>query len=106
MAKKNKRNIKALLAKRAELQALNQRPTLAIPGAPKGVATNQAELPAPAAANAPALVAHQTGSEIWRTLIATAVIAILLAGVVLTDRQKPYLDFLGAKIYQALELGS
>lgn len=103
MAKKGKRNIKALLAKRAELQAINQKTTLSIPGAPTKPVAAIAELP-----EAPTLVAlpaAQSGREIWRTLLATVIIAVLLAGVVISDRQSPYLGQLGDSVYRVLRLG-
>ncbi len=104
MAKKSKRNIKALLAKRAELQALSDRPSLSIPGAPK-VARSLAELPASPVSTEPMLTAHHAGREIWRTLLATAIIAVILVAVVISDRQRPYLQHWGDKLYKTLQLG-
>jgi hypothetical protein len=107
MAKKNKRNIKALLAKRAELQALGQKTSLAIPGAPTTARKQPvAELPLPDSANAAALPVHHYGREIWRTLLATAIIAAVLVAVIIIDKQKPFLDAFGATLYTALELGN
>lgn len=106
MTKKNKRNIKALLAKRAELQALSQKPALAIPGAPTAAAKSTSVLPIPETVNSTALTGHQDGRDIWRTLIATAIIAVVLVGVIVADKQKPFLDAFGAKLYDALELGN
>lgn len=105
MAKKNKRNIKALIAKRAELQALSQQTSLSIPGAPK---TAPRPIDEPVLTEAPrqaTLSAHHS-TEIWRTLIATAIIAIALTTVVVIDHQKPFLDTFGGKLYNALQLGS
>lgn len=105
MAKKNKRNIKALIAKRAELQSLAQKSTLAIPGAPK-TSINPIEEPTLVEAPQSATVSAHHGKEIWRTLIATGIIAIVLTTVIIVDRQKPFLEPFGAKLYDALELGN
>lgn len=104
MAKKNKRNIQALIAKRAALQSLNQKPLVAIPGAPKS--PPRLELAASEAAPVAALPAYKPGREIWHTLLATAVIAVVLTALIVIDRRSPYLTEFGDTIYRALELGN
>ncbi len=105
MAKKNKRNIKALIAKRAELQSLAQKSTLTIPGAPKASVKPIEELTA-IDTHQPTTVSAHHGKEIWRTLLATGVVAIVLTSVIVVDRQKPFLESFGAKLYDVLELGN
>lgn len=103
MAKKGKRNIKALIAKRAELQSLNQRPALSIPGSPKTQMAVEATVVSENSEGA--FSTDQVSGEIWRTIIATAIIAVVFIIVVVADRQSPFLDTLGANIYEMLRLG-
>ncbi len=104
MPKKSKRNIKALLAKRAELQSLNQKSALSIPGAPSASRPATAELPEPLPPTA-LLPDTSTRTEMRRSLISTVIIALLLAAVVISDRQSPYLNQLGDQIYDLSRLG-
>ncbi len=106
MAKKNKRNIKALIAKRAELQAIGRKATVSIPGAPASAPKRPELITAEQSLPKIALPPHQTSKEIWRTLLATAFIAAVLVAVVLTDHRYSYLDTFGHTIYDALQLGS
>lgn len=105
MAKKGKRNIKALIAKRAELQALNQRSTLSIPGAPK-TAPAPVELAAAESSVVASLPAHHAGREIWRTALSTAIVAAILVAVIVVDRQSPFLNRFGSQLYETLRLGN
>lgn len=107
MSKKSKRNIKALLAKRAELEELNRSKNkiVSIPGAPKAVRSESPVLETPNL-NHPESPTYAPGKEIWRTLIGTAVIAALLVAVVILDDSRHFLSPFGDTLYKALRLDS
>lgn len=108
MAKKNKKNIKQLIAKKQQLHALEQGYTVTIPEAGQLITTPQkAELP-PAAATHPeqkALADYRPGKEIWRTVITVAIITVLLVGLILADSRYHFLDGFGDRLYNLLRLG-
>ncbi|QQG50342.1 MAG: hypothetical protein HZB70_02075 [Candidatus Berkelbacteria bacterium] len=105
MSKKSKRNIKALLAKRAQLEELNRGKTnlVSIPGAPK-LARPEAPTPVARELNRPELPEYAPGKGIWRTLIGTAIIAVILVAVVVLDNSRHFLAPFGDTLYNALRL--
>jgi|GEM_PF-6728675 len=104
MAKKNKRNIKALLAKRQQLEAASRNAVLTIPGAPLQKPTEPLPLPASPTSQQKALPAYGPSRELWRTIVSTAVIGLLLIGVIIANQQQHFLDAFGDTIYQGLQL--
>jgi hypothetical protein len=110
MSKKNKRNLKALLAKRQKLQSL-QSSAVSIPGAPQRQRLSAApaledglSLSGPPAVKA--LPPFQPNKEVWRTVVSTVAIALLLGGIVIFDQQRPFLTEFGNILYRTLRLNS
>lgn len=108
MAKKNKKNLKQLLAKKQQLQNLEKQA-----GNPQ-ISSNLPKTALPSPVTRPALTsaentekalpAYAPGREIWRTLISTAVIGVILAGIVIANNQQHFLNRFGDQLYQALNL--
>jgi hypothetical protein len=108
MARKNKRNIKALIAKRQQLQSLENRNPVSIPGAPK---LGTAAVVPPVLANEPArnnkaLPAYKPGREIWRTVISTGIVTLILIAVIVADSRVSFLEAAGDALYRFFRLNS
>ncbi|MEX1051881.1 MAG: hypothetical protein WEC83_00630 [Patescibacteria group bacterium] len=100
MAKKRSKNIQRLLAKKQQLQRLQE--TSSPEALPSPL---PAELPAISApAELPALPAG-SNRPVIRTLASVAVVAIILVGLTVTAQSNQYLASFGDWLYLTLELG-
>ncbi len=107
MAKKNKKNVLQLIAKKRQLQALEQGYNITIPETSQlNTATQKPALPPVETIKTPrkALVAYQPGKEIWRTVVTVVIIALILSGLVVADSRYHFLDGFGNRLYNSLKL--
>ena len=96
MAKKSKKNLQQRLKKKQQLQQSHT--GTVIPTAPTVVVALPKHEPLPA------LNASRGTHELWRTIISLIVIAALLGGTVIFDRQNNHLDTVGNWIFTTLRL--
>lgn len=101
MAKKSKKNLQKILAKRQQLQQLN---TSAAPASLPEPSEELKALPTVTQKSVAALPAYSHNRELVRTVISIAIIAALLIGVVIFDRQRDDLATFGNWLYNTLRL--
>lgn len=104
MAKKSKRNIKALLAKRQQLEALERGKTVSIPGSSLTPALVRPALSPPSPESTQSLPAYTPGKEIWRTVISTVIVVAVLLAIIALNHTHPILDRYGDHLYKTLNL--
>lgn len=101
MAKKRAQNIQRLLAKKQQLQRLQED-------------SSGETLPSPAVIDQPVIAAKPElpalpagdSKPVLRTLISVGIIAIILTTLTLTAQSNHYLTSFGTWLYQTLELGA
>lgn len=100
MAKKQKKNLQRLVAKRQQLHQLNQEEAL---GTAATATASVAAIAAPAIMPALPADTHLI-KEVKRTAISFAIISLVLVAAVLIDRQTPFLATFGDRLYTFLRL--
>lgn len=99
MAKKSKKNLQKILAKRQQLEQLSTTSlTPALPEEPKKATQ------LPTEKSVAALPAYSHNRELIRTGISILIIAVLLVGVIIFDRQRDDLNTFGNWLYSTLRL--
>lgn len=103
MAKKHGKNLQKLLAKKQQLQRLQESPSTVAEALPTPVVADR-----PAIAAAPELPALPVGDNkpVKRTLISVAIVAVILTVLTLTAQSNHYLGSFGDWLYETLKLGA
>jgi len=105
MAKKNKKNIQKLLAKKRQIQQLGSKSVL--PELPNHLTSEPTPTALPVTKTTPILLGENTHlKELKRTIISILVIALLLAAVVIFDQNNNLLDQFGNQLYNGLRLNN
>lgn len=105
MAKKNKKNIQKLLAKKRQIQQLSSKAP-----APELVdhSTKEPAIAAlPVEKVSPALLTENTHiKELKRTVVSIIIIALILTAIVIFDKNNNLLDQFGNQLYNSLRLNN